>query len=716
MFRTYLAGLIVISFVACGGAGSGKFQTAKFNPLASSAITASTYDSALRRYYSLDLEDSERGVLRQKMVVYLFGRSADWVADNNYQKVVDTLAEVTSLYTAQEIGRGELPEQLEPLATFLIEHGSPKGDEARVLSALLILKTLHPQETKYARDYDRLKNWSMSSRQAIDDPLERYQGLINVWREHARLTPTPDLLNALARLYIDRCIELLDRFRNEGGRNRLEYGMRIFQGVQATSLEVAAVYLRHADSASALSQVNALRTTGSVDERLIDALRAARSGGETQASALLDLAAVFLKAGRPEVSLALCRSGLRERRSDPRFPQCLARIAATESRFADAVAWYTEAIQMAPEEQRYYDETLEVLNQLIEQELFETNPSNTRQLAIHATQVLHERMRRWPNAAPPVAPARLYLAIGIAEMNAGNIDEAEARFQESLKSSETVDALIQLGQLLDRIGRGEQAEARYARALELSPDKSVSDSLKRAEILEELGDAQRRAGQTGKSLQTYQRALTVWDKALPALEGNEAGRAQIRRGILLGRLSRGGAVIECFKAAMKYAPDNRETYAAILSYLLVSGSDGSFSGQVFRYALRQAILEPEWKVYFALWVRAIEARSGTVAETEPGTLLNELSEGSEWWSRLARFGSKKIDFRQLMADAANLGERTEALFYEATRLMSAGDTDAAKQMLHQVLDTRMVSFYEYTMAQDLLAANQLVAVQQPSSK
>jgi tetratricopeptide (TPR) repeat protein len=707
-----------MALCACGGAGTGVTRSAKRQTLAPSAITASTYDSALRHFYSLDMDDPERGAVREKMVAYLFSRCSDLVADNDYMKVVDVMAEVTSLYTVQEFGRGEIPAQLEPLAKHLAELGSPKGDEARVLSALLVLKLLHPDEPQYAREYERLKSWSVNSREAIDDPLERYQGLITVWREHARLTPTPELLNTVAKLYVERCLRLLERFRDESSRNRFEYGMRIFQSVQVTSLEVAAVYLRYADVASALSRIEALRTTGNVDERLVEALRGAQAGGESGASSMLDLAAVFLKAGRPEIALALCRSGLRERRTDPRFPQCLARIAATQDRFTDAVAWYTEAVEMAPEEQRYYDETLEVLNQLIEQELFETNPTNTRQLAIHAERVLKERMRRWPESVPPVSPARLYLAIGIAEMNAGNIEEAEVRFRESLKAKETVEALLQLGQLLGRVGRGPQAAPLFERALEVAPDKNATDGVKRAEILEQLGDAQRISGSVAQSVQSYQRAMALWESTMPALEGSDVGHAQIRRGILFGRLGKGDRVIECFKLAMKYAPESRETYAGILSFLLVNGgSDGSFGSHVFRYALRQATLEPEWKVYFALWVRAIAARSGMSAETDQGSVLDELSDGSQWWARLARFGASKIDFKQLMADAANVGERTEAFFYEATRRLGAGDVDGARQMLQRVMDTRMVSFYEYAMAQELLVSRKpLAARQSPTIK
>ena len=107
-------------------------------------------------------------------------------------------------------------------------------------------------------------------------------------------------------------------------------------------------------------------------------------------------------------------------------------------------------------------------------------------------------------------------------------------------------------------------------------------------------------------------------------------------------------------------------------------------------------------MYFALWLRAIAGFTGARIDSEVESILEELSKGGEWWAKLARFGVGKISYPQLLEEASDLGERTEAHFYEAIRLMAVGDTSKANRFLRQVLDTGMVSFYEFAMAQELL--------------
>ena len=52
--------------------------------------------------------------------------------------------------------------------------------------------------------------------------------------------------------------------------------------------------------------------------------------------------------------------------------------------------------------------------------------------------------------------------------------------------------------------------------------------------------------------------------------------------------------------------------------------------------------------------------------------------------------------------ASSLGEETEALYYEGTRLFIAAEHEAANDQFQRVLDTKMVSFFEYEMARKLL--------------
>jgi len=703
MQRTLLLGLVFVSlFYACASARPVQPRSKAATLPLPTRITHISYDGVLRRFYRLRVDDPTRGPLRQRIVDYLFERFGEVLSTSDYQSVVELQEKIVELYSPQEINRGEIPAELESIAKYFLENGSPRGDEATVLSAYLTIALLHPDDKEARRKYDRLKAWGRESRNALNDPLERYEGLIETWERHSRLTPTETVLETLAKLYTERITASIRYLRSI---KRLVFlSGRIKFEIQQTLFDVAAIYLRHGDISSALARVDAMgiSASGTETEVLIDELRNARDSGYPGAGALARLAQQFGRKGRSDVAFALCRQGLRRYPHDPAFPQCLAKLAASESDYLGAMAWYKMAIQMVPEERSLYDETLKVLNALMAQGLFDTDPTKNRKLARRATEVLEERTRRWPDLPSPVTRDRLHFVIAIAEMNAGNTKEAEKRLRESIEETETVDAIMQLGLLLERTGREKEAAQLYDRALELTADSSLSDTLKRAEVFERLGDAFRFANHAEQARAQYQTALEHWESSTAALQGSQFGSAQLRLGVLFGRLGRSEDAIGAFELAMKYAPESREIYASILSYLLASSPDSRFGHTVYRRALRQLSLNPEWKVYFALWLRAIAGFTGARIESEVESILEESSKGGEWWAKLARFGIGKISYPQLLEEASDLGERTEAHFYEAIRLMAVGDASKANRFLRRVLDTGMVNFYEFAMAQELL--------------
>jgi tetratricopeptide (TPR) repeat protein len=570
---------------------------------------------------------------------------------------------------------------------------------------LLIQKLLHPEDTKVSELYERLVAWGFDARADMSGPLERFEGLVEAWEEHARLTPTPQVLNTVVKLYVDRRDALVRLFQSSD--EQVPLSTSVFQGVQRTALNVAAVFLRHGDTATALTQVRALGQTGGMEERLAETLEATRDDGTTGAGALLDLSRAYLEAGRLDVARALCIDGLRSRHDDPRFPQCLARIAATDSDFGGALAWYADAIALVPEERALYDEILEVLNGLIEQGTLSSNVSGARALASRATEILRERMRRWPKSAPPVSPEELYAAIGALEMNAGSAKQAESYFRESLSSKPTAPAALQFGLLLERTGRPREARDQYKAAIDLVTGESADTERQRAELFEHVGDAERLAGMHDDSLRSYQKSLSIWDALMPNLKQRRGGNAQLRRGVLLGRLSRFDEAKAAFERAMDAAPSARETYATILAFLVVSAPDAGFAQSVFRTAQNQLGLEPEWRVYFALWLRMIAGRTGQPVDGEISAAFETPVGAEGWWAKLARFGSGKLNYDSLLEETTGVGERAEAYFYEGGRLLAQGDEAGARAMFAKVLDTQMVNFYEFAMAQELLGSQSM---------
>jgi tetratricopeptide (TPR) repeat protein len=664
-------------------------------------VTDATFDDAVRHFVLLAVDDSAREPLRTRLVEHLLSKTAAALS-GEYGGVVELLGSVTELYTPGEIAAGKLPAALEPLARKLVERGSPRGDEPRVLSALLVLHFIHTDDKALADQYRRIKEWGFDARNALSSPLDRFEeGIVEVWEEHSRLTPTPEVLSTLTRLYVERRNALIALFQSN--ERHAPLNASIFESAQHTGMSVAAVYLRYGDVASALANVQAMGPAGGFDQRLIELLQQAREEAGDGAGALLDLARAYLEDGHPDVSRALCLTGLREQRQDARFSQCLARIAATRNDFGGAMAWYAEAVRLMPEERSLYDEILEVLNSLMEQGLFGSDTTQTRAIANRAAEILEERLKRWPDAPPAVKPEDLYLAIGVAEMNAGNAKEAEARLRKSLQAKETVGGLLQLGLLLERVNRNGEAAELYRKALQVAGADHGDDDQKRAEIMERLGDALRMLGKQQEASKMYEQGLSLWDQNLSRQKGQRIGVAHLRRGVLLGRLARRTDSVSAFEKAMALAPEMRETYATILAYLAVSEPDSHFAHQVFHNALNQLSLEPEWKVYFALWLRMIAARSGTNVDSDVSAVFDEVAQGADWWAKLAKFAVGKLSFTGLIDEASDLGERTEAYFYEGARRLGAGDSPGAREMFQHVIDSNMVNFYEFAMAQELIA-------------
>ena len=659
-------------------------------------IPQAEYPEAERRFARMPLADPERVDLRDRLVATVLSQAQSLADVGDYRGVTGEVNRLSAFLSPEEYAAGVLPKRVKPIAEYIAEEGGRLGEEGYALAANFMLYRL-TGDALYQDRYDDIVNWGREARANLDSSSEQYAGLISVWSAHAEMTPAPEVLDTLADLHIAG----RDAVVGESPETRHRLGIRAERQLRLAPLNVAAVYLSHGEIASAITKVESMGAGGELQLRLLELMRAATAPDEAGAAATFELVEGY-RVARPDVAAGLCRASLVRFPSDYRFPTCMARVAADEGQFADATAWYVIAIELAPDMIELYDEALGQLDEFIGVRLGDPHPERSSALARGAETILAERQQRWPSSEPPIAPNRLEFMIGMLEMNAGHAGEAQQRFEKSIRTDETTEALLQLGLLLERTGQTEAAEQRYRRALALTPSATLSDDLRRSEILEHLGNAARTLGKTNEMTSSYRAALDAWTEARDQVDGPTGALVEMRRGVLLDSLGRHEEAVDAFENAMSHAPQWREVYASILSHLVSTAPDYELATSVWRRSQLQLTLPPEWKVYFTLWMQFITARAELQPVQEHIDLLRRLGKSSSWWGKLASFGAGDLDYAALISVASSLGEETEALYYEGTRLFAAGDRDAAFEQLQRVLDTKMVSFYEYEMARKVL--------------
>jgi hypothetical protein len=138
--------------------------------------------------------------------------------------------------------------------------------------------------------------------------------------------------------------------------------------------------------------------------------------------------------------------------------------------------------------------------------------------------------------------------------------------------------------------------------------------------------------------------------------------------------------------------------------MLFAGGHGYYQQalEVFERAMAQVEMDPSLRLYFSLWMMDLAQRQGFPAPAAATTYV-ERYRGDAWHVALAEHAMGKRSYKKLLASAKGSGHRAEAHFYEGLRRWRDGDTDGGLELMRKVLETGMMSFFEYEMAQNYLS-------------
>jgi hypothetical protein len=113
------------------------------------------------------------------------------------------------------------------------------------------------------------------------------------------------------------------------------------------------------------------------------------------------------------------------------------------------------------------------------------------------------------------------------------------------------------------------------------------------------------------------------------------------------------------------------------------------------------------KVYASLWIVDLTRRSANAPDASALAYLRAIAgrkvvlrppRAAAWYTELARYATGQLDYAALLAKADTAGKRAEAYFYEAMNRLSNGKRDEAHALWSKVMETHMLSFFEYEMA------------------
>jgi tetratricopeptide (TPR) repeat protein len=174
---------------------------------------------------------------------------------------------------------------------------------------------------------------------------------------------------------------------------------------------------------------------------------------------------------------------------------------------------------------------------------------------------------------------------------------------------------------------------------------------------------------------------------------------------LLGRREEG---LRKLDEAIAQDEDRDQSYLDSIAFLVQRGETEAALDIYRRAMARPGRSVSEYvKVYASLWILDLTRRSANAPDAGAMAYLRAIAgrkvllrppRAAIWYTELSRYATGQIDYTALLAKADTTGKRAEAYFYEAMRRLSVGQSDEAHALWSKVVETKMMSFFEFEMA------------------
>jgi hypothetical protein len=712
-------------------------------------------------YQALPESTVERARLRGKLLAYLLAPIAALDAEqlrrepsllggeDDFDRLQDSFRDALDLFPPSGLwvaGGPRLsdPERqlLQKAAKLILAAYSPRGNELPVATALFVLQSVDGANREWASRLDQLFSWLDSAAQlgGGQPGPRRLASASEILESTAAVWPAPEVVERLARLVFARQDKVTGILRRpigsgEGARGLLSELLLDTESLSAMSVSAAAVYLRCGQLAKG-NQVAEHFADKPGDDPEFRQLTLAAASREAKASDYLALARRFLPRNGilhgtstdridPLSAMGVLREGLAVHSGDPDLLLLASRVARMISAPLLSLRYLDEAVSASAAHKADPDlladlaaERMELAFLRLKMHMDPDRIAQSEREADRLRAQFAEARGRYGAAHFKLDEADIDYVLAGSMVDAGQIDRAAPLLSRARRSGDAnVDVTRQLANLSIKRGEPQKAIALLRQSLDSRERNAPAEDTipyveGQAKLSFVLGNAYEITADLEDARKAWSNSASGWER----LRQEQLRRRNIsysaeatfevgRLNYLLGRREEG---LRMFNEAIAQDEDRDQSYLDSIAFLVQRG-ESEAALDIFRRALAKSTraVSEYVKVYASLWILDLTRRSASAPDAGAMAYLRTIAgrkillrppRAAAWYTELARYSVGQIDYATLLAKADSSGKRAEAYFYEAMRRLSNGQREEAHALWSKVVETKMMSFFEFEMA------------------
>jgi tetratricopeptide (TPR) repeat protein len=681
-------------------------------PAVAASITPVTsedeFNTLRPEYDALGVDDPARPKRRAALEGWLVKQIAQLIDRGHPEESYEWLKQAATLWDPLELADHPHDGELVDAAIKVEKAFRKRGAHEEVLAALAIELSLGGDPKGTRARYDQVIEWLRVGGVTGDadlgaPPADARQRVIDDLEAVARIWPSPFIVDQLTPLYLERStpgdiLGLGARRGRRGGDLR-----ELLQGAQrsSTAYDLARLYLRVSRPADAVAQLHKLKVQTPGDEQARNIVEKYASKQANPGDAI-NVAMLFTQSSHDDrdVALRVCRD------ASHRFPQapeprlCAGQLAKMLNQPVIAMNNFEAAIKLQSNDREAWQQLAEIyegrLLQLASDEnldVAQLEPQLKNVEAFHAAAA-----KQFPGEPIKPSLAGAIFEVGRGYYNAGRLNEAVRYLERAIATEASAPYIELLAQIRLKKGDSKEAVTLFERAIQLPKGERSEMLFWRARLRRQLAEALEQLGDRDAAENTRKAALADWDVLTQmGLTADGLAAVAIEKAKLYYQLGDRDASLQSFEHAIDAQPDRGSTYADVIAFLVPRGELDEALDAYHRALGRNEVSE-YLKVYCSLWIVDLARRAKQPVDPLAAAFLQS-TDGGKWYNDLARWATGRETPEALEARADTPAKKAESTFYRAMLAASDGKLDEARKLWKQVVDTDMMAFFEYDMAQ-----------------